>query len=439
MTTSTDDKYLISEKALQLSQGPEWLQKQRSGLGQSFNENDLPRRGLHLWRYTDPTRFLLDQRSEPTAIENLTPLRVETQLLQQFETGDLAGVVIDRGGRSVESYLSPAAAEAGVKISGLTEAAKDNAAVVQNNLYQLIGAKTGKFEAMNGALWHEGVCVVIPDGVSLDRPIHLLRQAGPAGTAVFPRLLVVAGNNSEVAIVDEYAGGSDNYSSGQSYSNGAVEIFAGDDSRLRYVTLQRYGAGTDAYLTHRARLGQNATMLTVPLSFGGLLAKSNFGVILNGPGAESNISGLVFGSQRQHYDNHTLHHHTADNTHSDINFKVVLGGRAESAYTGLIRIENDAKTCEAFQENRNLLLTKGTKAESIPELEILNEDVQCSHGATVGPIDPLAIFYLSSRGIGYDEAVRIIVSGFVNTTLARLPGDLQDRVRGYVAERLEQI
>ena len=180
-------------------------------------------------------------------------------------------------------------------------------------------------------------------------------------------------------------------------------------------------------------------MLTVPLAFGALLSKQNFGISLSGVGAESNMYGLLFGSSYQHFDNHTLHHHAASNTTSNIDFKIVLRDRSRSAYTGLIRIDNDARTCQAYQENRNLLLTEGARADTIPELEILNEDVQCSHGATIGPIDPEAVFYLEARGIARDEAVRMIVSGFVEHTLRQVPDDLRQRISGFVAQRLEHI
>ena len=117
----------------------------------------------------------------------------------------------------------------------------------------------------------------------------------------------------------------------------------------------------------------------------------------------------------------------------------MLSGKATSAYTGLIRIDHNAQVCEAYQENRNLLLNSGTRAESIPELEILNEEVMCTHGATVGPIDPMELFYLNSRGIAEREAVQMVVSGFVASTLKLVPDDLRERITEIVTQRLEAI
>lgn len=178
-------------------------------------------------------------------------------------------------------------------------------------------------------------------------------------------------------------------------------------------------------------------MLSIPLIFGGALVKQNFGVTLNGPGADSKMYGVLFGSDHQHLDNHTLHHHKAGQTTSNINFKVVLQDKAVSAYTGLIRIEQDAAGCEAYQENRNLLLAAGTRAETIPELEILNEQVSCTHGATVGPIDPEMVYYLTSRGIPVEEAVKTIVTGFISSTLKMVPADMRGGIRKFISDRLE--
>ena len=143
--------------------------------------------------------------------------------------------------------------------------------------------------------------------------------------------------------------------------------------------------------------------------------------------------GVIFGDDKQHFDYHTMQHHKASESFSNLNFKVVLKDKAKSAYTGLIRIEKDTVNCEAYQENRNLLLNPGTKAESIPELEILTDQVRCTHGATMGPIDPEQIFYLKSRGIGETEAVKMIVIGFMESLLRQIPDDIAKILRDVIS------
>jgi Fe-S cluster assembly protein SufD len=434
----TDSIYTLPDLAGELLEGPSWLNEQRQSLREIFNSLPLPRRGLQLWRYTDPARFMVGNTSN-TASVNGKFEAIRTAEQKHATEGRLAGLVTDITGREITVHGLDAAAKSGLLVMSLSDAAKSHHALIEPHLYSLVNAQTGKFEAMNGALWQDGIFIYVPNGVVIDKPLHLLRQAGGAGSAAFPRLLVVVGKNAEVTLIDEYGGGPADDSSGFAYAHGVVEIVADEDSRTRYIALQRLAAGTRFYQTHRARIARNAHMLTIPLVFGGTLSKQNFGVILDGPGAESQMNGLLFGSDRQHLDNHTLHHHASGQTRSNINFKVVLRDRALSAYTGLIRIEKSARGCEAYQENRNLLLNSGTRAETIPELEILNEDVSCSHGATIGPIDPLLVFYLNSRGIPEREAVRMIVSGFVADTLKHVPEDIRERVAAFVDERLGNL
>ncbi len=436
----TNEEHLIPEVAPALQRGPEWLRSLRQSSREVFNTTPLPRRGLHLWRYTDPGKFLVTPENiADTSVAEEQDKDVISHEKELVDKGDIAALVTDFGGREIQLYGGEKLAEMGVLILPLSEAVEKHHVLVEKYLYHLVSSAMGKFEALNGALWNDGIFVYVPDNKTVEKPIHLMREAGKDASAFFPRLLVVGGKNAEMTLIDEYAGGSNDIDDGVSYVNAAVEIFGGQDSRMRYVSMQRQGFGANSYLSHRAKIEQGAQMLTVPLALGGNITKQNFGVILNGRGAESRMYGLLFGSDHQHYDNHTLHAHTVGNTISDIDFKVVLRDKAVSAYTGLIRIEKSAKTCEAYQENRNLVLNEGPKAETIPELEILNEDVKCSHGATIGPIDPESIFYLTSRGIEYGRAVRMVVGGFAESTLRMIPEDLRDRITDSVVTRLEGI
>lgn len=434
-----NSRYTIPEISPELERGSVWLKEKRYTFRESFNNMPLPRRGLHLWRYTDPNEFVFEQEKISDTAFHEGYDEIEKIELQHLEEGHLAAVVTDLGGREINCYGAERLAEKGIIVTTLSEALKSHYELIERYLYQLVNNQTGKFEALNSALWNDGIFIYVPNNETVEQPIHLLREAGLAKSRQFHRLLVVAGKNTGLTLVDEYGGGATDENDAPSLVNSAVEIFGEDNSHIRYVSLQRQAANTRMYLTHRARIEKDALMYTIPLAFGAALSKQNFGVTLNRPGAESNMYGLLFGTGHQQFDNHTLHHHAAGRTLSNIDFKVVLHDKSRSAYTGLIRIEQDAKTCEAYQENRNLLLNKGTKAESIPELEILNEDVQCSHGATVGPIDPMLVFFLQSRGIEYEEAVRMIVTGFVESTLKLLPADIKERLTDFVTRRLEDI
>ena len=438
MTTSNND-ILIQDLAPELKRGPQWLQDKRSASKESYNKAPIPRRGLHLWRYTDPESFIVNKEQVVDALFRDNLDKTVADELNLLQDGHSSAFVIDKAGRDIIFHKNTQLEKDGIVISKLSDAVDTHYELVNKHLYSLVNSETGKFEAMNSALWNDGIFIYVPDGKSVEKPVHLLRESGLDSSAQFPRLLVVVGKNAEITIIDEYAGGSTIHGAKASLTNSAVEICADADSRTRYISLQRNSEGAKVYLSHRAKAEQNASVLTIPLAFGGAITKQNFGVTLNGAGADSKMYGLLFGGGHQHYDNHTLHHHAVGKTTSDINFKVVLKDKANSAYTGLIRIENKAKVCEAYQENRNLLLNKGCKAETIPELEILNEDVMCSHGATLGPIDPEMIFFLKCRGIKQTEAIRMIVGGFVEDTLKQVPEDLKEKVREFVVKRLENI
>ncbi|MEA3297874.1 MAG: Fe-S cluster assembly protein SufD, partial [candidate division Zixibacteria bacterium] len=418
---------------------PKWLQSIRLQSREAFNDCPIPKRGLHLWRYTDPALFMATYPPVSNTVLGKEVKTTEQVLQNQVNNGDLSGLVTDLGDSEINIHQSSDLISNGVIVTKLSDAVRNHREQVEPYLYRLINSDTGKFEALNGALWNDGIFIYVPEGKVVEKPLHILREAGDDGSVRNERLLIVLGKDAELTVIDEYIGGASIDNEHHGYTNSAVEVFGLEGSRGRYVSLHKQASVMNSYLTFRARIDRNATMLTIPLDFGGATIKHNYGVILDGENAESNMYGLVFGSDRQHFDNHTLHHHTKDHTRSNIDFKVVLQDKSVSAYTGLIRIENNATGCEAYQENRNLLLNRGVKAETIPELEILNEDVQCSHGATTGPIDPLSIFYLQARGIEQHEAVQMITSGFVASTIKQLPSDLQERINSFVAQRLEHL
>lgn len=414
-----------------------WLTEKRRLNLDRIRSGSMPPRGLHLWRYTDPSTL---QSLTTAGNASVSPSAENTvqALHAQLATAQLSAVAFDRAGKNIEVVRNAVALPADVKILSLSDALRDQADLLEKYLYDLIGHESGHFEAENGAHWEDGIFVSIPAKCDVTLPIHLVHDAG-CGGAVYPRTLILIGQESRVTIVDEYTGGAVHAgpaNAAPSSSNGVVEIFAGANSHVTYVTLGRQTTGVKSYLSHRARIDTDAVMTTVPIALGGILSKQNFGVILNGANAESTMVGLLYGTGHQAFDNHTLHHHAVGQTRSNIDFKVVLQDKSSSAYTGLIRIDKNAKVCEAYQENRNLLLNAGARAQTIPELEILNEEVACTHGATVGPLDPQMIFYLTSRGIDRDEAVRMIVRGYFATTMSMLPEKLRETVISVVESRL---
>jgi len=412
---------------------PEWLYNLRRDGWTAYNEITLPDRVKHLWRYTDPQKFLVSRPQELINIEPPRPDLSEGNIVHL--KSDISGYSYNRTDFMTLTFLNTELNKQGVVFSDLYSALKGNGHVdanIEKYFGKLVSGEFGKFEAMNLALWNTGLYLYIPDNVVIKKPIRLQRH--PAGPFTFHRLLVVIGKNAQVTIIDDYSGECRNE---ESLINSAVEIFADKASVVNYANLQRLGDSCRSYITQRADIQRDSQLHSIFAGLGGSMSKVNAGTILNGRGAASRIYGIAFGDEKQHFDYHTLHHHQAGDSYSNIDFKVVLKDISDSAYTGLIKINEDALNCEAYQENRNLLLNKGPKAETIPELEILCDQVQCSHGATVGPIDPAMLFYLQSRGLSRNDAVRTVVSGFVEPTLSRLPEDLSGLLKETIISKLQ--
>ena len=383
-----------------------------------------PDRVTHLWRFTDPAHLLPEAvQPPPSGAPHAAP----------HTLGAAARVLMVAGLRPLVATDLKALA-AGLVVKPLAEAEEELAALCdrQRAAGAEDGDEEGLFQALNGAAWNTGLYVGVPPGTVLAEPVHVLIDA--TGGPTLPRLVVDLGEGAQAVVVEEHNGGD-----AGSRVVAASELHAAAGARLRHVLVQTWGEGVCGHLTARARAGRDADVLTVFASFGGERSKVELATDLAGEGARSEMIGVVMGSGRQRFDHHTRHRHLAGRTWSNIDFKAVADGTARSSYTGLIRIEQDARGSEAFQENRNLLLSDGSRADSIPELEILNQDVGCSHGATVSPVDPAQVFYLQSRGLDPDEALRLIVRGFLEKTLGRLPEDLRERLETLVGTRLAAL
>lgn len=380
---------------------PDWLADWRVRAFEVWQASALPIRANHLWRYTDPADF--DPAGDPFA-------------------GGRGGIDVRfEGGSDVP----------GLVLTDLATAAREFPDLVRPLLGSVVGAEYGRFEALASAAFRGGVFLRVPRGMEVPDPIHVTSRFGNDGLQA-GRLLAVVEDGASVTIVDELEGGGGR--EGRLFS--VAEVVVGAQARVQFVTLQQLEHTVQAHVTQVARLGRSAHYTPVLASFGGALVKTNIGAILEGEGSESEMTGFLSAVGRQRFDHHTLHHHVGRHTRSNLDYKTVVKDRARSTYTGLIRIEKEAAFSEAYQENRNLLLSEHARVDSIPELEILTTEVQCTHGATVGPINPELLFYLMSRAVPRDEAVRMIIEGHFESALKRLPAALQERLRVLVRERL---
>jgi len=238
----------------------------------------------------------------------------------------------------------------------------------------------------------------------------------PEGS-LFWRLLVVADPDSRFTVIEEYVSADPELAA---YSNAAVEIFVGDGAKVEYVSVQSLSQQTWHFASHHAKVDRDAELDWVTGGFGSAKGKVRIQNDLAGPGATSRVTGAYFADGKQHLDYDTFQEHIAPNTTSDFAFKGALRDDARAVWRGMIRVEPGAQKTNAYQENRNLLLSKTAHADSIPGLEILANDVRCTHGATLGQVDREQLFYLMARGLTRGEAERLIVRGFFQDVLDRV-------------------
>ena len=282
-------------------------------------------------------------------------------------------------------------------------------------LYSLVGWDE-KFAAHNAAVWQHGLLVHVPKGVELDKPLYVRITSSANDAALFWRLLVIADPGARFTLVEEIVPSPELHA----YTNEAAELFVGDAAKLEYVSLQNLSRETWHFASHHARVERDAELDWVAGGFGSKKGKTRIQNDLAGQGATSRVTGAYFTDGDQHLDYDTYQEHIAPNTTSDFAFKGALRDTSTAVWRGMIRVEPDAQKTNAYQENRNLMLSPTTHAVPIPGLEILANDVRCTHGATVGRVDREQLFYLMARGLSRGEAERLIVRGFFEDVLARV-------------------
>ena len=378
----------ISEETLEQLQGePRWLSERRHEALEMFEKLPTPNKTDEEWRRTDVSRFDPGQFSK---LEHLD------------------------GHQLILSEPLPQ----GVILEPLRVAAVKHRELVEPRLFSLAHANRDRFAALHAALFTGGTFLYVPDGIVIDKPIIGRHFSHEAGTSVLPHTLIVAGTGARFDYLDEYIADSEDEAG---YRTGSTEIFVGEGATVGYVAVQKWGRNVWHLADQRAELQKDATLHLFNVTLGGRFSKTRVEASLVGQGADAELKALYLASGEQFFDFHTLQDHRVGNTRSDLLFKGALQDVASTVYAGLIRIEKHAARSDAYQANRNLVLSDKAKATSIPMLEIDNNDVRCTHGATVGPVDPEHMFYLRSRGIPAPTARRMLIQGFFGDVLDRIP------------------
>jgi Fe-S cluster assembly protein SufD len=369
----------------------------RAAALERYRELTLPDTTEEHWRFTDLRGF------DPDAFANTAPTVPGTVKAGGMLELDAAGLAtVTEAGIEIERVPE------GITFAPLPEE--------HERLYSLVGWDE-KFAAHNAALWKHGLLVHVPRGVELDAPLYVrITNSGDDGS-LFWRLLVVADAGARFTLMEEYTSSTPEL---RAYTNAAVELFVEDGAKLEYVSLQNLSRETWHFASHHARVERDAELDWVAGGFGSKKGKVRIQNDLAGQGATSRVTGAYFTDGDQHLDYDTFQEHIAPNTTSDFAFKGALRDRSTAVWRGMIRVEREAQRTNAYQENRNLMLSPTTHAVPIPGLEILANDVRCTHGATVSRVDRDQLFYLMARGLPRPEAERLIVRGFFENVLARV-------------------
>jgi Fe-S cluster assembly protein SufD len=381
----------------------------RAAAAERYAELPLPDTTQEHWRFTDLKGF------DPESFAQNGHVQVpSTETMLELDTAGLA--VVTESGIEIERVPD------GITFEPLDEA--------HPRLHELVGADE-KFAAHNAAVWQHGLLVHVPRGVELEQPLYVRIASSVDDGSLFFRLLVVAEPDSRFTLIEEYSSASPEQ---RAYTNVVAELFVEQGAKLEYVSLQNLSRETWHFATHHARVARDAELDWVAGGFGSKRGKTWIQNDLAGQGATSRVTGAYFTDGDQHIDYDTFQLHQAPHTTSDFAFKGALRDTSTAVWRGMIRVEPDAQKTNAYQENRNLMLSPTTHAVPIPGLEILANDVRCTHGATVSRVDSDQLFYAMARGLTEADAERLILRGFFQDVLDRIE---LEPVREALGEALE--
>ena len=408
---------------------PEWLRDVRQAAFKDFVDQPWPTNRVEEWRHTDPRRVPLDR--ELADVGRAGDAVARATGIAAHADGYAARVrIVD--GAVVEASVDPSAAAQGVVATDLATAAHEHAGVLRDRLGSVIGAEDA-FSAVNLAAFTVGAFLHVPAGVELDRPRAGTIQVTDAGTHL-PRTLVHLGANARAQLVVDRSGAAD------ATVVEVLEVDADDGAALEAANAQDWGEGIAHVGWHRVRGSRDADVRSLEGTLGGDTVYLRPDVHLAGEGANGELYGVYYASDRQAFEHRSLIHHDASRTTSESVYKGALQGTSRAVWYGNIRIEPHAKQCTSEETGRYLILTDHARADPLPFLEILTSDVQgCGHHSSVGQIDELQLFYLLSRGIPRRAALRMLIFGFFSEVTERidLPG-VTEAVLGEVADSIDE-
>ncbi len=388
-----------------------------------------PHARIEEWRRTDPARFPF---AKPGGLKRL-------EFSSSFRPGPWddqfdAVAAIGDGAFGIRDVTGVLKAKT-VLVLPLAQAVAERPDLVAAYLRNPArGEAAGKFEALNDSFWNVGIFIHIPEGVELARGILIRCELAAPESVCVPRLLVAAGARSRAAVVEHLT----SPDAPMIQTILSKQFHVASSANVRAITLQEWGANTYHIANDWARVERDGKLDWVTLNFGSRISKTSFGSDMAGEGASAELDGLYFATDEQHFDQRTLQVHSSARTASRLLYKGAVSDKARSVYQGLIVARPGANGVDAYQKNNNLVLSDGARVDSLPGLQIDTDDLKCSHGSTIGNLDPEELFYLRSRGLDLNEARRMLIKGFCEDITGRIPYEfVRDAVSKQVDARLK--
>ncbi len=381
---------------------PAWVLERRLEAFERFEKLELPGEKDEDWRYTNlrALKFSFEPFGTPAPVQRLDP------------KPDADGVIF----------------------TDIHTAISEHSELARDRLFTEVDHTGHIFDALHAAFFQGGTFLYVPKGKTVTKPIEVLRSIEGENGSIFPHSVVVAEEGAEVTFIERFGKGAS-----LGFAGAGLEVFAGQASRVNVVTLQDQGPGVWHFHRQRALIDRGVAYRSFVLSLGASFARHEVETVMNGEGASAQMLGLYLADSGQHFDFRTLQDHAAPHCTSDLLYKGALREDAHTVYSGLIHVRPNGAETDAYQTNRNLVLSDNARADSKPELEIENNDVRCSHAASVGQIDEDQIFYLESRGIPRDKAERLIVDGFFEEVAAKVEiPEVRDMVVKAIADRFDR-
>lgn len=414
---------------------PAWLRESRLEGWRAFETMPVPRwtKGIAQWWTTDVSDIKLDEL-KPFVPAGRSGQDAGGRANLGGASGEEGSLLVQVNSEVAHLYVSDAMKAQGVIFCSLEDAVRDYPQIVQKYLHKLVAPNTDKFAALHMALWSGGVFLYVPERVEVELPVHAVYRLGMAGAVSLGHTLIVAEQGSSVRYIEEF------HSEGQgsqALHSGVVEVAVGVDAKVEFTSMQEWARNVYSFATRYATVDRGGLMHWVIGEVGAKLLKAHAETQLLGAGARTLTRGIAFADSNQHFDNTSNTRHAAVDTYGDILFKGAVRDVARLGFEGVIKVDHGAQRTDSYLTMNTLFLSEGSKASSIPGLEILADDVKCSHGATVGTVQEQEVFYLMSRGINRIDAEKLIVGGFFEPVIEEMPLEsVRQRLREIVQEKV---